>query len=71
MFGCITLMEGRCETTGGLWKGGTLKDEFENLGIYHPDDMSDHILKTAIQELREAEFQSWAKRGKKDGEEEV
>lgn len=39
----------------GLWSGGALKEELEGLGIKHPDDMSHHILITAVQELKNAE----------------
>jgi hypothetical protein len=30
----------------GLWKGSRLSEYFNNIGIYHPDDMSGIILDT-------------------------
>ncbi len=35
-----------------LWRGGSLAKYFNELGIYHPDDMSDIIMNSYVAKLR-------------------
>jgi hypothetical protein len=40
----------------GLWKGGTLAKYFNELGIYHPDDMSSIIMTSYEAKLRNMKY---------------